>query len=68
MDLAKNERGTAKRVFTRTANRLQQMIDKREDIGVIEAIFKELEKAHNSATEKHEAFFLYGLFFLEYYS
>ena len=56
MDDAKNARAPAKRIFTRTANRLQQMIESNGDRAVVDNIFQELEKAHHNATEKHKAY------------
>eukprot|EP00794_Sanderia_malayensis_P021205 gene21205-23287_t len=52
----KKERTTAKRLFTRTKNGLQNALDKQDDLEIIENRFIDLKDKFNKVQEKHEAY------------
>ena len=56
IESAKQERTTAKRLFTRTDNGLSSAINKQYDLEIIENRFMDLEVKSSKVQEKHEVY------------
>ena len=56
IEAAKQERTTAKRLFTRTKNGLSNAIDKQDDLEIIENRFMDLKERFSKVQEKHEVY------------
>ena len=56
IEAAKQERATAKRLFTQTKNALSSAIDKQDDLEIIESRFMDLKVKFSKVQEKHEVY------------
>ena len=56
IEAAKQERTTAKRLFTRTKNGLSNAMDKQDDLEIIKSRFMDLKVKFSEVQEKHEVY------------